>query len=105
MIRNRRKSKRKVEPRVNWWKLKEAECRRNFNRELQEVLSSTTDVLEAWAELTERIRETAKTVLGVTSNCRKPDKETWWWNEAVHESIQNKKKAKKVVKYEQNETC
>ncbi|KAK3574398.1 hypothetical protein QTP86_006625 [Hemibagrus guttatus] len=34
-------------------------------------------------------------VLGVSSGRRKEDKETWWWNEKVQDSIQKKRLAKK----------
>ncbi|KAK3506655.1 hypothetical protein QTP70_012527 [Hemibagrus guttatus] len=34
-------------------------------------------------------------VLGVSSGRRKEDKETWWWNEEVQDSIQRKRLAKK----------
>ena len=95
-LKKKRKNKRSVEPRIKWWRLGEVECRRSFNRELIAPLTSTNDVLESWSEITATIRETAKTVLGVTSCSGKPDKETWWWNKEVQESIKNKKEAKKV---------
>ena len=38
----------------------------------------------------------AETVLGVTFGKRKGDRETWWWNEEVQESIKEKKEAKKA---------
>ncbi|KAK3510583.1 hypothetical protein QTP70_011382 [Hemibagrus guttatus] len=34
-------------------------------------------------------------VLGVSSGRRKEDKETWWWNEEVQDSVQRKRLAKK----------
>ncbi|KAK3510392.1 hypothetical protein QTP70_005867 [Hemibagrus guttatus] len=43
----------------------------------------------------EVIRETERKVLGVSSGRRKEDKETWWWNEEVQDSIQRKRLAKK----------
>ncbi|KAK3571420.1 hypothetical protein QTP86_012057 [Hemibagrus guttatus] len=48
-----------------------------------------------WETTEEVIRETGKKVLGVSSGRRKEDKETWWWNEEVHDSIQRKRLAKK----------
>ena len=44
----------------------------------------------------EILRKTAKTVMGVTFGKRQGDRETWWWNEAVQESIKEKKEAKKT---------
>ena len=42
------------------------------------------------------LRKTAETVLGMTFGKRKGDKETWWWNEKVQESIKKKKEGKKA---------
>ena len=42
------------------------------------------------------LRKTAETVLGVTFGKRKRDRETWWWNEEVQNSIKEKKEAKKA---------
>ena len=42
------------------------------------------------------LRKIAETVLRVTFGKRKGNRETWWWNEEVQESIKEKKKAKKV---------
>ena len=42
------------------------------------------------------LRKTPETVLEVTYEKRKEDRETWWWNEEVQESIKEKKEAKKV---------
>ena len=43
------------------------------------------------------LRKTAETVLGVTFRKQKGDRETWWWNEEVQESIKEKKEAKKAL--------
>ncbi|KAK3531963.1 hypothetical protein QTP86_002249 [Hemibagrus guttatus] len=48
-----------------------------------------------WETTAEVIKETARKVLGVSSGRRKEDKETWWWNEEVQDSIQRKRLAKK----------
>ncbi|KAK3556124.1 hypothetical protein QTP70_005608 [Hemibagrus guttatus] len=50
---------------------------------------------EDWETTAEVIRETGRKVLGVSSGRRKEDKETWWWNEEVQDSIQRKRLAKK----------
>ena len=44
----------------------------------------------------ETLRKTAEAVLGMTFGKRKGDRETWWWNEEVQESIKERKEAKKV---------
>ncbi|KAK3560232.1 hypothetical protein QTP86_002181 [Hemibagrus guttatus] len=48
-----------------------------------------------WETSAEVIKETGRKVLGVSSGRRKEDKETWWWNEEVQDSIQRKRLAKK----------
>ncbi|KAK3561878.1 hypothetical protein QTP86_017458 [Hemibagrus guttatus] len=48
-----------------------------------------------WETTAEVIRETGRKVLGVSSGRRKEDKEPWWWNEEVQDSIQRKRLAKK----------
>ncbi|KAK3540863.1 hypothetical protein QTP86_002436 [Hemibagrus guttatus] len=48
-----------------------------------------------WETTAEVIRETGRKVLGVSSGRRKEDKETWWWNEEVQDSIQRKRLSKK----------
>ncbi|KAK3506915.1 hypothetical protein QTP70_031190, partial [Hemibagrus guttatus] len=48
-----------------------------------------------WETTAEVIRETGRKVLGVSSGRRKEDKETWWWNEEVQDSVQRKRLAKK----------
>ncbi|KAK3536924.1 hypothetical protein QTP86_027069 [Hemibagrus guttatus] len=48
-----------------------------------------------WETTAEVIRETGRKVLGVSSGRRKEDKETWWRNEEVQDSIQRKRLAKK----------
>ena len=42
------------------------------------------------------LRKTAETVLEVTFGKRKGDRETWWWNEEVQESIKEKKETQKA---------
>ncbi|MCJ8742384.1 hypothetical protein PDJAM_G00081420 [Pangasius djambal] len=57
---------------------------------------STQVVLpDDWETTAEVIRVTGRKVLGVSSGRRKEDKETWWWNEEVQDSIQRKRLAKK----------
>lgn len=48
-----------------------------------------------WETTAEVIRVTGRKVPGVSSGRRKEDKETWWWNEEVQDSIQRKRLAKK----------
>ncbi|KAK3567797.1 hypothetical protein QTP86_026441 [Hemibagrus guttatus] len=48
-----------------------------------------------WRNVEWSLEETGRKVLGVSSGRRKEDKETWWWNEEVQDSIQRKRLAKK----------
>ena len=49
---------------------------------------------DEWDKTVEMLRKTAETVLGVTFGKQKGDRETWWWNVEVQESIKEKKEAK-----------
>ncbi|KAI5086583.1 butyrophilin-like protein 3 [Silurus meridionalis] len=96
MVLEAKKKRRKVriERRIRWWKLKEEECSVRFREEVRERLSGVKEVLDDWATTAGVMREAARKVLGVTSGNRKEDKETWWWNEEVQESIRGKRLAK-----------
>ncbi|XP_065642624.1 uncharacterized protein LOC136074246 [Hydra vulgaris] len=52
-------------------------------------------VLDTWDETSITVRDVARKILGVTSGQKKIDKETWWWNEEVQESLRGKRLAKK----------
>ena len=51
---------------------------------------------DEWDKTAEMLRKTAETVLGVTFGKRKGDREIWWWNEEVQESIKERKETKKT---------
>ncbi|KAI5619805.1 hypothetical protein C0J50_20571 [Silurus asotus] len=95
MVLEAKKKRRRVrtERRIRWWKLKE-ECSVRFREEVRQGLSGVKEVLDDWATTAGVMREAARKVLGVTSGNRKEDKETWWWNEEVQESIRRKRLAK-----------
>ncbi|KAK3510844.1 hypothetical protein QTP70_022787 [Hemibagrus guttatus] len=61
-------------------------------------LSNGKDRKTSKSAYTERSLTTIRSgrkVLGVSSGRRKEDKETWWWNEEVQDSVQRKRLAKK----------
>ncbi|KAJ8375265.1 hypothetical protein SKAU_G00058450 [Synaphobranchus kaupii] len=93
--RRRRAKGGKVEPRIKWWKLKKEECCIEFREGVRQALGGREELPGGWVATAEVVRETARKVLGVSSGQRKEDKETWWWNEEVQESIQRKRLAKK----------
>ncbi|KAK3548432.1 hypothetical protein QTP70_013055 [Hemibagrus guttatus] len=66
-----------------------------FNLKLRQALGGQVVLPDDWETTAEVIRETGRKVLGVSSGRRKEDKETWWWNEEVQDSIQRKRLAKK----------
>ncbi|MCJ8739588.1 hypothetical protein PDJAM_G00048970 [Pangasius djambal] len=64
-------------------------------QKLRQALGGQVVLPDDWETTAEVIRVTGRKVLGVSSGRRKEDKETWWWNEEVQDSIQRKRLAKK----------
>ncbi|KAK3520310.1 hypothetical protein QTP70_020548 [Hemibagrus guttatus] len=62
---------------------------------LRQALGGQVVLPDDWETTAEVIRETGRKVLGVSSGRRKEDKDTWWWNEEIQDSIQRKRLAKK----------
>ncbi|KAK3546604.1 hypothetical protein QTP70_030475, partial [Hemibagrus guttatus] len=62
---------------------------------LRQALGGQVVLPDDWETTADVIRETGRKVLSVSSGRRKEDKETWWWNEEVQDSIQRKRLAKK----------
>ncbi len=75
--------KERTEPKIKWWKLKEYNTA--FKQEVSHALAEREEVSSE--EISETVIEKAIHVLGMTSKRRKEDKETWWWNEEVQDSI------------------
>ena len=92
----KKKKAEKVKPKIRWWKLKETSCQEAFRKEVTRILGGKDRLHNEWGETAEMLRKTAETVLGVTFGKRKGDRETWWWNEEVQESIKEKKEVKKA---------
>ncbi|KAK3559202.1 hypothetical protein QTP86_005198 [Hemibagrus guttatus] len=90
-----KRSKIDIEKKTKWWKLKKEECCEEFRQKLRQALGGQVVLPDDWETTAEVIRETGRKVLGVSSGRRKEDKETWWWNEEVQDSIQRKRLAKK----------
>ncbi|KAK3508196.1 hypothetical protein QTP70_017107 [Hemibagrus guttatus] len=85
----------KIEKKTKWWKLKKEECCEEFRQKLRQALGGQVVLPDDWESTAELIRETGRKVLGVSFGRRIEDKETWWWNEEVQDSIQRKRLAKK----------
>ncbi|KAK3570693.1 hypothetical protein QTP86_025020 [Hemibagrus guttatus] len=90
-----KKKRSETEKKTKWWKLKKEECCEKFRQKLRQALGGQVLLPDDWETTAEVIRETGRKVLGVSSGRRKEDKETWWWNEEVQDSIQRKRLAKK----------
>ena len=67
-----------------------------FIQEVTRILGDKNALLDKWNKTAELLRKTAETVLGVIFGKRNGDRETWWLNEKVYESIKEKKEAKKA---------
>ncbi|KAK3512329.1 hypothetical protein QTP70_005794 [Hemibagrus guttatus] len=91
----KKKKRSEIEKKTKWWKLKKEECCEEFRQKLRQALGGQVVLPDDWETTAEVIRETGRKVLGVSSGRRKEDKETWWWNEEVQDSIQRKRLAKK----------
>ncbi|KAK3507807.1 hypothetical protein QTP70_000875 [Hemibagrus guttatus] len=70
-------------------RLKE-ECCEEFRQKLRQALGG-----QVVLPTSEVIRGTGRKVLGVSYGRRKEDKETWWWNEEVQDSVQRKRLTEK----------
>ncbi|KAK3533651.1 hypothetical protein QTP70_024030, partial [Hemibagrus guttatus] len=71
------------------------ECCEEFRPKLRQALGGQVVLPDDWETTAEVIREIGRKLLDVSSGRRKEDKETWWWNEEVQDSIQGKRLAKK----------
>ncbi|KAK3550442.1 hypothetical protein QTP86_025682 [Hemibagrus guttatus] len=94
-MKKKKRSKIETEMKTKWWKLKKEECCEEFREKLRQALGGQVVLPDDWETTAEVIRETGRKVLGVSSGRRKEDKETWWWNEEVQDSIQRKRLVKK----------
>ncbi|KAK3553084.1 hypothetical protein QTP86_031352, partial [Hemibagrus guttatus] len=95
MVCKKKRSKIEIEKKTKWWKLKKEECCEEFRQKLRQALGGQVVLPDDWETTAEVIRETGRKVLGVSSGRRKEDKETWWWNEEVQDSVQGKRLAKR----------
>ncbi|KAK3543919.1 hypothetical protein QTP70_031829, partial [Hemibagrus guttatus] len=103
MACKKKRSKIEIEKKTKWWKLKKEECCEEFRQTLRQALGGQVVLPDDWETTAEVIRETGRKVMGVSPGRRKEDKETWWWNEEVQDSIQRKRLAKKKWDMERTE--
>ena len=89
-----KRRRRKFEPRVRVWKLKEEKTCEEFRcmvgDKVQKVKWKGLGVNDHWQQMKDIMMETAQDICGMTKGpCR--HKETWWWNEEVAEAVRDKK--------------
>ena len=72
--------------------MKETSCQEALRQEVTRILKGKDGLLDEWDKTAEMLSKTAETVLGVTFGKRKGDRETWWRNEEVQESIKERSK-------------
>ena len=86
--------RRKFEPRVCVWKLKEEKTCEEFRcmvgDTVEEVKWKGLGVHDNWQQMKNIMMETAQDICGMTKGPRR-HKETWWWNEEVAEAVRDKK--------------
>ena len=70
-----KKKAEKVKPKIRWRKLKETSCQEAFRQEVTRILGSEEWLPDKWDKTAEMLRKTAETVLGVTFEKRKGDRD------------------------------
>ena len=88
-----KRRRRKFEPRVRVWKLKEKKTCEEFKcmvgDKVEEVKWKGLSVNDHWQQMKDMM-ETAQDICGMTKGPRR-HKETWWWNEEVAEALRDKR--------------
>ncbi|KAK3889077.1 hypothetical protein Pcinc_006952 [Petrolisthes cinctipes] len=96
MIKRKKKGKRRPMSKIKWWKMKDEKLKDQFKEKVLAEIELKDDVEEWWNANAGTFLQTGEEIFGRTSGRDPPnDKETWWWNEEVVESIKLKKSAKK----------
>ena len=90
-----KKSTKSKAKNVQWWKLKEKRCQEPFRQEVTRILGGKEGLPDEWDKTAEMLRKTNETVLEVIFWKQKGDRETWWWNEEVQESLKKRKRHRK----------
>jgi len=77
----RKKGKqRRIEPKIEWWRLKDVELKHEFKAKVLEMKRPCKGVQKWWEKNSAAIGVAGEEILGKTWE-RGPsaDKETWWW--------------------------
>ena len=87
-----KRKRRTREKRIKIWTLKGekvTEYRDNVEEEYQ--LGADTNTKESWNSFKKVVMRAAEEICGTTKGGKHLERETWWWNEEVHESLRRKK--------------
>jgi hypothetical protein len=92
-------ARRKFQPKVRTWKLKDQEVQKKFQKAFVETIRDyqAADVEECWRQFKEGLLSSANSVCGHTKK-HIWRKETWWWDEEVNIAIQRKRRCYKAWK-------
>ena len=69
----KKKKAGKVNPKTQWWKLKETSCQEVFRQEM--ILASKDGLSDEWDKTVKILRKTAETILGMTFGKQKRDRD------------------------------
>ena len=86
--------KKKYEPRIKIWKLREWDIREKFKKRVKEELCNKEcgeGVNETWTEMRDVLRSAATEVCGIRRGPPR-HRETWWWTREVEEVVRYKRK-------------
>ena len=95
-------TKKRVKPRrrkqqIKWWRLKDSDENRKFASKVEEKIND----IKEWSQLETLLLDTARSVLGETTEKGAfNEKEAWWWNEDVEKAV--KEKRLKFMKYQES---
>ena len=89
-LETRKRNTSMAEPMIKWWKLRKKDCCEEFREEIRGALGGKEELQDDWTTTANVVIDTGRKVLGVSSKQRKEDKDTWWWDEEVQESIRIK---------------
>ena len=70
-------------PKTRWWKPNEEENCVKFKDKVKRYLKGKED----WKTAYTFQKDATKMVLGMTSDRKKKNKETWWWSTEMQDSI------------------
>jgi hypothetical protein len=90
--------------RTRWWKLKEDVFQVFKNRVIAEgSWNESEDADNMWKKMTTHIRKVTIEVFGVTRGNKREPKDTWWWNDEVQKTINEKKECYKRLHRNKND--